>query len=129
MAHGFAEAIEQFIVIEWLVEISDDAGAERVSSRGIVRISRDENDWDGYARCNEALVKLKARHTGQIHVGNYARGRLDLLGTKKIFRAGKGRGSESGRSQETPQRHPKRLVVVDDCNQVLIGHAGLRHRL
>ena len=53
-----AKTCKQVVGGEWLDQVADDAGAERVPSYTVVRVGGDEDDWDVAARGNQPLVQL-----------------------------------------------------------------------
>src|SRR5262245_42264439 len=70
------------------------------------------------------MLQLESVHASHAHVKNQTRTIAGLRRSQKRFGRGEAEHLESGRSDQTGERHPERVVVVHDRDEWRSGHPG-----
>jgi hypothetical protein len=110
---GEPDVVEERLFAERLPEEVDRSRFHGAILHLLAAVGADEDDGNHRIGRGEPALQIEAADTGQFHVENEAaRGPIATL--EELFSRSKRVDAQARRSNQTPQRPPDRLVVVDD---------------
>src|SRR5690242_12284862 len=96
------DCIEKLLITKRLCKKLDGTAFHRLYRHLDVAMSRNEDDWELPASCDELALKIKAALTRQSHVKDQTAGAIRQFGDKKFGNRREQQRVQAKRSQKTP---------------------------
>src|SRR3989442_4396787 len=114
---GRFHRVQEFVVAKGFVQESHGAGFKGCRSRVVVGIGRDEDDGKSPVGRHNVALQLESVHARHPHVQNQTLTIASFGRAQKRFSRGEAERLESGRSDQTGERKPVGIVIVNNRDE------------
>jgi hypothetical protein len=95
-----AQQLDHGAAAKWLFETGECASGFSATSNGLFGKRRNENDWYAASLRDQAILKVKAAHTGHLHIGDQAGAVVNPRRPQEIVSGFEREGDEAERPHE-----------------------------
>jgi hypothetical protein len=118
------ETVNESRFLHRLSQIADGSIPQRPSACRLIGKGRHENERGASAGRQHTTVQFDAAHARHLNICDHAMSAVDHVGGEECLGRGEGKYVVTEQFDETCDRPAEGLVIIDDANVDLIGHAA-----